>query len=155
MNLIGLEIMVGNKKKFVGKCGIVPYCREVPDLKNHYVLYREVKYEDVFSHASSSIGVDAAAWSKALELGVEGMVIFCTDNHQLILCSKEKMKQFGFVLDLGERPQLRMGLSRVKIFLNAIKIKMGYTTNCIIAPDVTKESFTEAMESVTQPSLPF
>lgn len=141
MELIGLEIETRNKKKFIGKVGIVPSCATVPSLKNHCIIYREAKGVDAISHTTNTFGFDYAVWLRAKELGAEGMVTYFTDFKQLALCSKETIDGCGFELSLGEGVQIRVPIKSVKIIQNAKPIVMGYTTICETVPPFSQEDF--------------
>lgn len=148
MELLGLEIDIAGKRKFIGKVGIVPASATIPKLKGHCIIYREAKWRDVISHTTNTFGFDYSVWLRAKELGAEGMVTFCPDYSRMILCSKELIDSAGFELQLGhEGVQVRIPMAKIKVIEKAKPIRMGYTTNCELVPLVAEPQTIKPLES--------
>lgn len=129
--LTGITIAVGDEKKFVGKVGRVPSNDAVPEWTGRLALYREVPYSQVYSYVTGSIGVDQAAWEKAVELGAEGMIVFCPDTGVLYVASSSIMDISG-VVDLGEYPQVRVPLSKIEAVEGVSRgLPFGWTRNVV------------------------
>jgi hypothetical protein len=152
MELTAIRIDVGGKTRIIGKVGRVPDSCFYAPLRGHVVLYREVRYQDVYSFKTDTIGCDAAGWDTAKKLGATGMVCFTPDTNQLLLVSKEKMDN-SFVLSLGELPQCRIKPFDMKIIMDAKKIDMGWTNIVVDAELLTTESFTQATHNPEQTKL--
>lgn len=131
MNLTGISIAVNDEKKFVGKVGRVPVNAVLPSWAGRVAFYREVPYSQVYSYVTGSIGVDQAAWEKAVELGAEGMIVFCPDTHGIYIASRSLMDNSG-VVDLGEYPQVRIPVSKIEHIPEGESLPFGWTKNVLL-----------------------
>lgn len=130
MKLTGLVIAVNNEQKFVGKVGRVPANTVLPAWVGKVALYREVPYSQVYSYQTKSVGVDQAAWEKAVELGAQGMIVYCPDKYELFVASNSLM-EISAVVDLGEYPQIRVPVSDVSWISVKQGLPFGWTKNLV------------------------
>jgi hypothetical protein len=135
MNLIGLEIEVKGKRKFIGKAGICP--KGVPGYAGKRILYREVRYSDFYSYTTRTLGIDAEVWRAARrEFQVLALLTYCTDTGELWAIDGPVLDAAP-VADLGERPQLRVAPKDAKK-RQCDKLNMGYTRLVrLVAPAIT------------------
>jgi hypothetical protein len=131
MELTGIQIVVNGVEKFVGKLGACPKNPVFPGLLGRPVFYREVPFSDVYSYETRALGVDRDAWDKAVEMGAEGMVIYCADRSECYYVSAKLMAAEAFIVDLGEFPQYRISLRSASCRPASRRLRFGYTTNVI------------------------
>jgi len=128
MQLIGIQIKVGDVEKFIGKVGIAP--KGAPkEIAGHAIFYREARFDDAFSHGTNSIGFDVAATDKAAELGAVYVVSYHVDKRAMSVASIGDLTGAAMV-DLGERLQYRLALGKWATY-DGRKIRMGYTKNVV------------------------
>ena len=150
MRLTGIEIIVSGKKKFIGKVGLTPRNSILPQLDRVPLLYREVPFKDLYSHKTDSIGVDAAGWEKAEELGAAGMLCYCKDERKFFYVPASLLNECR-VVDLGEFPQYRVPLMRAQSVKAAAGLNFGWTSVTVQAEAV--RSAPQTLLSETQLSL--
>lgn len=148
MRLTGIEIVVDGKIKFVGKVGLTPQNRVLPQLARVPVLYREVPYKDLYSYTTQSIGVDAAAWEKAVELGAKAMICYCKDERAFFYVPASVMAQ-SKVIDLGEFPQYRVPLHKAQRVNSPTGLSFGWTNHTVQA-----ECVRSAPEVIVRNAMP-
>lgn len=132
MRLTGITIKIDGHIRFVGKVGLTPPNRILPQLARVPVLYREVPYKDLYSYTTQSIGVDAAAWEKAVELGAEAMLCYCKDERAFFYVPASMLAQ-SKVIDLGEFPQYRVPLRKAQCVNSPTGLSFGWTNHTVQA----------------------
>jgi hypothetical protein len=136
MNLLALNIRVGQTTKHVGKVGVAPdgshdaFCGK-------RILYKEVSSEDLFCRSTHTYSIDRYAMDYAVSLGAEYLVMWVTDSKVLLFIESSKVRD-GHVVDLGERPQYRFHPTWCHISNGASAkrpLPMGWTKNEVNVDD--------------------
>lgn len=127
MQLTGIEIFAGGRWKFVGKVGLAPAHCVPAAISRKPIFYRETTFADGYSTATDSYSVDREAWQEAERRGAQSMVIFIKDRNETI-CISAGMINGCAVVDLGERPQIRIPESKIFRHYKTVPIAMGWTT---------------------------
>jgi len=135
VELIGIEIKVGDQKRFIGKVGIAPKSAH-DNIAGRMIFYREARFADTYIPEMNSISVDVAAVDKAAELGAVYFVSYHTDKSAFSVVPIGELQNAPAV-DLGERLQYRLRKNRWAHY-ESDKIRMGFTKNVILAEAVRR-----------------
>ena len=128
-----LRIKTNGKYRIVGKIVIIPQNTIIPALSNHWALYREELWSNVYSRKLKTIGIDASSFDYAAQQGIGGMVIWCKDKEELITVKKSDiLASRVYELPGGEHPQYRIPISKLTVYKNVHKgLTTAWTNNII------------------------
>jgi len=129
--LVALDIVVGDKRKHVGKVGVLPLHNVPVSLAGKRVLYKETSYSDLFCRNTQTYSMDMIAMHYAKNIGAELLVIWIFSHDELAVIKVDDVLD-SRVSNLGERSQYRFppGICWHQTCSNSLPI--GWTNRTVV-----------------------